>query len=39
MRQGKIIFNGNFFDYFFISLGLWVLSIITLGIMLPYWVY
>ena len=39
MRQGKIIFKGNFFEYFFISLGLWVLSIITLGIMLPYWVY
>lgn len=39
MKQGKIVFKGNFFEYFFISLGLLILSVLTLGILLPYWVY
>ena len=39
MRNGKVIFTGSFLEYFFISLGLWILSIISLGIMLPHWVY
>ena len=37
--RGKIVFTGNFFQYFFISLGLWILSVITFGLLLPYWVY
>lgn len=35
----KISFTGNFFQYFVMQLGLLVLSIITLGIALPYWFY
>jgi hypothetical protein len=39
MNRGKIIFTGNFFEFFLFSLGLMVLSIVTLGIALPYVVY
>ena len=39
MKKGKIIFKGNFFEYFIISLGLLVLSAITFGILLPYYFY
>jgi uncharacterized membrane protein YjgN (DUF898 family) len=39
MTKGKIIFKGHFFEYFLMSLGLLVLSFVTLGIMLPYFVY
>jgi len=35
----KIKFTGSFGEYFVTSLGLFVLSIITLGIALPYWMY
>lgn len=34
-----MVFTGNFGDYFLKSLGLLILSIITLGLALPYWVY
>ena len=37
--KGKIIFTGSFGDYFFTSLGLLVVSILTFGILIPYWVY
>ena len=39
MRKGKIVFTGGFLEYFFMSLGLLVISLLTLGILLPYWVY
>ena len=35
----KITFTGGFGEYFIMSLGLLLLSVITLGIALPYWVY
>jgi uncharacterized membrane protein YjgN (DUF898 family) len=35
----RIHFTGSFFEYFIMSLGLLVLSVITVGIALPYWVY
>jgi len=39
MTKGKIIFTGNFGEFFFSALGLLVLSFITLGIMFPYFIY
>ena len=39
MRRGKIVFTGNSWEYFLISLGLGFLSLLTAGILLPYWVY
>jgi uncharacterized membrane protein YjgN (DUF898 family) len=39
MKKGKIIFKGNFWDYLIKSLGLFVLTILTLGILLPYLIY
>lgn len=39
MTKGKIIFTGHFMEYFAISIALLVLSIITFGLALPYWVY
>jgi uncharacterized membrane protein YjgN (DUF898 family) len=38
-RWGRIIFTGNFWEYFFLSLLLLVLSVLTLGLLLPYWAY
>lgn len=35
----KINFTGGFIEYFLISLGLLVLSAITFGIALPYYIY
>lgn len=35
----KVSFNGNFGEYFIMSLGLLFLSVITLGIAFPYWTY
>ena len=35
----KIRFTGGFGEYFIMSLGLLLLSLITFGIALPYWVY
>ena len=35
----RIHFNGNFFEYFVYSLGLFALSVITLGLALPYYGY
>ncbi len=34
-----IDFNGNFWEYFLVSLLLLVLSVITLGLAFPYWSY
>ena len=39
MKKGKIVFKGNFWEYFLISLGLLVLTVITFGILLPYYLY
>ncbi|MBE0574204.1 DUF898 family protein [Candidatus Dojkabacteria bacterium] len=39
MKKGKIIFKGSFWDYFIKFLGLSVLTVITLGLLLPYLVY
>ena len=39
MKKGKITFTGGFWEYFLMSLELLVLSVVTLGILLPYWVY
>jgi hypothetical protein len=39
MTKGKIIFTGNFGEFFIAALGLIVLSCITLGIALPYFIY
>jgi uncharacterized membrane protein YjgN (DUF898 family) len=37
--QGKIVFTGNFWDYFIKSFGLGILCVLTLGIMIPYVIY
>ena len=39
MHKGKIVFTGNFWEYFGLSIALLILSLITLGIALPYWAY
>ena len=39
MTKGKIIFTGNFWEYFGISLLLALLTIFTLGIAGIYWFY
>lgn len=36
MTRGKIIFTGSFWEFFLASLGLWLLSAITIGIALPW---
>lgn len=37
--NGKIVFVGHFWDYFFKSLALLLLTIITAGLLLPYFVW
>jgi len=39
MKKGKIIYKGHFGDYFVKSIGLLVLSVFTLGLLLPYYFY
>ncbi len=39
MKRGKIIFTGNFLDYFIKSLLLLLLCIVTFGIAIPYYAY
>ncbi len=39
MIKGKIVFTGNFWEFFFIAIGLLVLSVVTFGLFLPYFVY
>ena len=39
MRKGKIVFTGSCLEYFFTSLGLMLVSVLTLGLLLPYWIY
>ena len=39
MKVGKIVFTGHFFEYFLKCLLLWILSILTLGLLLPYLFY
>lgn len=37
--SAKVNFTGGFGEYFIMSLGLLVLSVITFGIAIPYWIY
>lgn len=39
MTRGRIIFTGNFWEYFLMAIGLLVLSVITVGLLLPYFIY
>ena len=39
MQKGKIVFVGNFWEYCGLSIVLMLLSIVTLGLALTYWVY
>lgn len=39
MKKGKVIFKGHFGEYFVMSLGLMLLSVITFGLATPYWMY
>ncbi len=39
MQKGKIVFTGDFWEYFFTSVGLFVLSVLTLGLLFPYFFY
>ena len=39
MQKGKIVFVGNFWIYFGISILLMILTIVTVGLALPYWLY
>ena len=39
MKKGKVLFTGHFFEYFLISIGLLVLTVLTLGLLLPYYLY
>ena len=38
-RRAKIVFVGDFWEYFFKALLLLILSAITFGVLVPYWVY
>lgn len=35
----NVDFQGNFWEYFFISLLLLILSVLTFGLLLPYYIY
>ncbi len=35
----RIVFTGNFFEYALISIGLFLLTVVTLGLASPYWFY
>jgi len=39
LMSKKIKFTGGFGEYFIMSLGLMLLSIITFGLATPYWMY
>ena len=39
MIKGKVVFRGNFWEFFLIFLSLMILSILTLGLLLPYLFY
>jgi len=39
MKKGRINFKGHFVEFFLKSFGLLVLSVITFGILFPYYVY
>ncbi len=38
-RRKKVYFTGHFFDYFFKSIGLLILCVLTFGILTPYFLY
>jgi uncharacterized membrane protein YjgN (DUF898 family) len=39
MGRAKIVFTGNFWEFFIMSLGLLLLSAVSFGLLLPYAVY
>ena len=39
MTKGKIVFVGNFWEYFGLSIVLLLLSVVTIGIALPFYIY
>ena len=39
MQKGKIVFVGNFWEFFLFSIVLLILAVITLGLALPYCAY
>lgn len=39
MTKGRIIFVGSFWEYFGLSIALLILTVVTLGLALPYWVF
>lgn len=39
LMSKKIKFTGGFGEYFIMSIGLMILSVITLGLATPYWMY
>ncbi len=39
VQRGKIIFTGSFLGFFIKSLSLMALSVLTVGIAFPYYVY
>jgi uncharacterized membrane protein YjgN (DUF898 family) len=39
MTKGRILFTGSFGEFFLMSLGLLVLSVITFGLLIPYFIY
>ncbi len=38
-KKGKIVFKGNFFEYIIKAFLLFILSVITFGLLLPYYFY
>ena len=38
-QRGKIVFTGDFWEYFFKALLLLFASAITFGVLVPYWIY
>ena len=38
-EKGKVVFVGNFWEFFAISIVLLVLSVVSFGIFLPYYIY
>lgn len=39
MKNGKLIFTGNFIEFFALNLLLLFISFITFGILFPYYIY
>ena len=39
MKKGKIVFTGKPVEFYFQALGLLILTVLTSGILLPYFIY